>query len=410
MRNFFTVVMLLITVAVVNAQDAQNPWHLIALENEEEVALYNVEVITSIETTGQGIKIILDNGKEFTHSLTTTFSFDPRKEGSATENENVVIPQWNVRYTNGKLHFSETVNRIAVYTVSGALFALFTGNHTEVSVDLPSGIYIVQAGSKSTKLAVNTNRNGGMITQPNVFTQAATYSSAPIDYSLRSGNDINVYWNITASNSTMSVEIPNVQKFYFTADNSIVFLLKNGNTIELADYKGIDFSINPVPISANDWDLERTFAIGGGVYRAEIDDVNDRFVFHEYISVISKTDIIIYNVSTQKETKYSRSEILNDRFFKNDFRITFALRESNEWYKSFPHLSRIESTEYGDRIIYHYLNENGDHLYGSDAVSIYAFNGGTNEIPTVFEIDKDGNLVATYANADGVTRQHTFMP
>jgi hypothetical protein len=402
---FFTVVMLLIMVIVVNAQDAQNPWHLIALENEREVAFYNVEVITGIETTAQSVKIILDNGEEFIHPLTTTkFGFEPRKEGSATTNESITASQWNVCYTNGRLHFSETVNHIAVYTVSGALFALSTGNHTEISVDLPSGIYIVQAGGKSTKLAVGANGNGGMVAQPNVETQASTYSSAPI--SLRSGNGINVYWNITASNSTMSVEIPNVQKFYFTADNSIAFLLKNGNTIELADYKEIDFSIEPVPISANDWDLERTFAIGGGVYHAEIDDINDKFVYCEYISVISKTDIIIYDVSTQKETKYSRSKISNNKFGENDYLITFTLRESDEWYQSFPLLSKIEPTEYGDRTMLYFLTS--DYTYGSVAIHVYDFNGGTDKIPTVFEIDKDGNLVATYTNADGVTRQHTF--
>ena len=36
------------------------------------------------------------------------------------------------------------------------------------------------------------------------------------------------------------------------------------------------------------------------------------------------------------------------------------------------------------------------------------YNGGTNKLPATFEIDKDGNLIATYINADGVVRQYTF--
>jgi len=51
MRSFFSIVMLLITNTVVNAQDTQKPWHLIAFENEKEVAFYNTEMITGIALT-----------------------------------------------------------------------------------------------------------------------------------------------------------------------------------------------------------------------------------------------------------------------------------------------------------------------------------------------------------------------
>jgi hypothetical protein len=51
-------VMLLLAMTSINAQDAQHPWHLIAFENEEEVAFYNIEMITGIEATEQDVSIL----------------------------------------------------------------------------------------------------------------------------------------------------------------------------------------------------------------------------------------------------------------------------------------------------------------------------------------------------------------
>lgn len=49
MKKFFTMwttaSLLLMTAVSMKAQDAQNPWHLIAFENEKEVAFYNTEII-----------------------------------------------------------------------------------------------------------------------------------------------------------------------------------------------------------------------------------------------------------------------------------------------------------------------------------------------------------------------------
>ena len=246
MRSIFTMIMLLMTVSAVYAQDTQNPWHLLAFENEEEVAFYNTEMVTDIETTAQNVTIALDNGKKFTHPLaTTTFGFDPRKEGTATTNESITNPQWTVYYANGRLHFNKTVNGIAVYTANGSMVAQFAGNYSEVSVHLTSGIYIVQAEGRGAKLAIGTSGYG------NTTARAAEIKSVnvPVSISLRASNAIKIFWNITAGNSTTSIEIPNVEKFFFTVDNSIVFTMKNGDVNEIADYKESEFSdteFNPI--------------------------------------------------------------------------------------------------------------------------------------------------------------------
>jgi hypothetical protein len=237
--------MLLIMVAVVNSQDMQNPWHIIVFENEKEVAFYNTEIISGIQTTAQSITIVLSNGKEFSHPLaTTSFGFEPRKEGTATKSNSIFNPPWTVRYSTGKLHFNITVNNIAIYTVTGALVAQFAGNCTELSVHLSSGIYIVQAAGMSAKLAVVVSGNGSTVSQPAIESKSVADAFAPIG--LRSENSIKMYWNITISDSTVSVEIPNVEKFYFTADNSLILTMKNGDTNELSDYLKGEFSVEPV--------------------------------------------------------------------------------------------------------------------------------------------------------------------
>ena len=55
----------MMTALGLNAQDAQNPWHLIAFENAKEVAFYNVEKVAGIEVTEKSVTVSLDNGKKF---------------------------------------------------------------------------------------------------------------------------------------------------------------------------------------------------------------------------------------------------------------------------------------------------------------------------------------------------------
>lgn len=408
MKKFFTLgiaASLLLTVASVMAQDAQNPWHLVAFENETEVAFYNIEVITGIETTAQNIRIVLDNGKEFLHpAATTVFGFDPRRAGTATPNENITVPQWNVRYANGQLHFSETVNRISIYTLSGALVVQFAGNYTAVPVNLPSDIYVVQASGTSAKLPVNNN-NGSAVAQPKIEAQTYMYAP-PTSTGLRSENDIKIYWNIIANNTGMSIKISDIEKFSFKAD-TIVFTLTNGSTVELPNYQGIEFTIEATgPTTDTHWDLERTFAIGGGAYgfNRALSDPLDYMV--EYISAVSQTDIIICEVASGKETKYSRKDIYNwnfiDLLYKDDAVICFCARSDGTTY---PAISFKEVT-YGSFYFYSFrLDFPFMENHSSDS---YDFNGGTNRISTIFKVDKDGNMVASYVNADGVSRQHTF--
>ena len=407
MKKFFTLWIaaswLLITVASINAQDAQNPWHLVAFENGKEVAFYNTEVITEIEATAQSIKIVLDNGMEFSHpTATTTFGFDPRREGTATTNENFTTPQWNVYYSNGKLHFIEMVNSVVVFTINGALLAQFSGSYSEVSVNLSSGIYVIQADNKSAKLLVN-NGSGSTVARQEIVTKTAI-EAHPVPIGLRSDNNIKEYWNIIANSTTMSIKISDVEKFSFKSD-TLVFTLKNGGSVELSNYQGVEFTIEPSePTGDTHWDLERTFAIGGGSYGFDGYLLYPASVNVEFTSVVSQTDIIIYDFTNAKETKYSRSGISSDLLNRNDAQVSFC--NLNDDF-SFPAISYTINFPSFANLNFYSILPNDPRMVTVMPI-IYDFNGGTNKIPTAFSIDKDSNLVATYVNADGISRQHTF--
>ena len=403
-RNLVVVTILALTTTVMSAQDANNPWHVVAYENDKEVAFYNTEMITGIEATAQTVKIALDNGKTFSHpTATTTFGFDPRANGTGTATESITAPQWNVFYVNNRLYFSETVNDIAVYTVSGMLVAQFAGNHTGVPIHLVSGIYIVQADGKSVKFAVGANGNGGATTQLGNEAQTATYTPVPV--SLRSENSIKVYLNITASNSTMSVEIPNVAKFYFTADNSIVFTLKNGNTVELADYKGAAFAIEPAPVSTSSkWDLEKTLKFGGASYGADFRENPSNH--HEILVVVAvaKERVVAELVLKNSSFEVLKKEITYTNFWNIDGKLSY-IQEDTSGHLT---MSAQGYDNWGNLTQWFYTVQNPFRNFDQDkekrgyfGVSpdfAYKYNNSTNVILTTIKLNYDDTLTMEFTD------------
>jgi hypothetical protein len=78
--------------------------------------------------------------------------------------------------------------------------------------------------------------------------------------------------------------------FRFTEENTIVFTLKDENTIELTDYQGAEFTIAPALVTTSfQWDLEKTFKFGGASYSS----INQREVLVVFV-VISKNNVIFH--------------------------------------------------------------------------------------------------------------------
>jgi hypothetical protein len=386
----------------VNAQDAGNPWHLTASENGVEVAFYNTEAITGMEVTAQTVTVALANGKTFPHPVaTTTFGFDPRAEGTGTANENIVPPEWKAYYSNGSLHFSEAVSGIAVYSLTGALAAKFTGNHTDVPVNLAPGMYVIQAGNGSAKLPVVSNSATGTSAQPTLKTKSPT-AATPTAATPRAGTGTKIYWTIKAGDNTVSVEIPDVVSFRFTADNSIIFTLKDGNTIELTDYQGIEFTLEPAPpTTSSQWDMEKTLKFGGasyGIFSRKVTSLNLSSV---YFSVVHNQGVILFENDNHKEIKYAIETIHSNawsRYADCKRIITFwdIINTEGESFSFFgAGLSFIDSKEIG------FIRfDTGTGIFRG----ISSLGGiTTTTIPSNISLNADGSLTVTGA---GVS--HTF--
>jgi hypothetical protein len=407
MRRNFTLslaatVMMTLTAAVVNAQDAGNPWHLTASENDVEVAFYNTKVITGIEVTAQTVTVALANGTTFPHPVaTTTFGFDPRAEGTGTANENIAATAWNVYYSNGSLNFSEAVNEIAIYTMYGASVAKFTGNYTNVPVRLNRGLYLVRAGHKSAKLLVGQNNYGSTMAQPAVETKTATYANDRPP-SLRAGETIKTYWNITAGNAVIPVEMADVKSFMFTSDNSIVFVLKNGNTMELANYAGVKFDIMPITSEDGEWSETATFLYGGASYP---------WIDGEPViawSAVKKDGSIVYQVNGETIT-ITASQITNPRMWeaksKTGSRLSLFITSLGIYIgMSYTGIGNLSSETNIPLIYLMMANRNA---WSAAKTSVWNFNGNSNIIPT--QIIKSGkNIIMKCVDHKGVTHECTF--
>ena len=67
MKKIFTLNLVAALIALTTtaaAQNANNPWHLTALENGKEIAFYNVDSIVNIELSADKVIIAL-KGKNF---------------------------------------------------------------------------------------------------------------------------------------------------------------------------------------------------------------------------------------------------------------------------------------------------------------------------------------------------------
>jgi len=412
-RFVASIVMILTVTLVMNAQSTDLPWHVVVYENDGEAASHSIEIISDMEVNSEEVTFVLSNGDTYSYPITSTFVFEQRA-GNGTAIETVAAPQWNVYYANGNLHFTESVNNVAVYSVSGILVNKFSGKATDVQVNLANGVYILQADGKSVKLSVTNHGNGSTSARPTIIetTPKATYTPAsPISLRGAAGADYKQYWNITAGGSTMPIMISDVSSFYFTSNNTIMFTMNNGNTVELTDYNGVTFTAQPVQ-TGSDWDLQRTFAIGGGSYGYDGGLGYPMEYKVEFISAISRTEIIIYDVLAKKETGYPSSSI-SAEFLNKAGAVLSVATQDDYWGGKQPSLSYFKDDLYTRRIYFEAcfpifqfgVYERG---YVGIPVGNYDFNGGTNRISTTFEIDKGGNLVTTYINADGVTRQYTF--
>ena len=408
MKKIFTfnlAAALLALTASVAAQDANNPWHLIVInEDSTELAAFNVETLDNVSLSDGKVDIDLtwdSKSKSYYYPVATTFfTFEPRQVGTGTANEALAAPKWNVFYDNGHLHVPNPVGTVEIYSISGMLVGRYP-NVSDFSVNLSSGLYIVRSGNQSAKLLVATTGTGSTTTQPVMLApQTETYAPMLPATNLRAAT-IKIYWNITAGNTTMPIEIPNVEKFHFTADNSIVFTLKNGNTIEMVDYKGVEFDIEPAPVTTtSQWDMEKTLKFGGAAY-GSISSTLDRKV--EYVSVVHNKGVILWDIAKNQEVKYPKEGIASNIWtdFPNGRISAFVLSTG------FVAGMTYEEEVSGGAVIYLTSFSTGQ-ITAASLCTNWGHNNNTNIISSKIVQNADGSITVKYTNHAGVKREHTF--
>jgi len=396
LRSLTASIILILTAAVGFAQT--NPWHVVVSEDGKEVASHSTQIISGMGVTAKDVVIVLDGGKEFSYPITSIFSFEARA-GNGTAIEVVEALPWNVYYANGSLHFSEPVNGVAIYSVTGSLAAKFTGSYTSVPVNLGQGIYVVQADGKNAKLLVAKNGFGGAVVQSKVEEPKVSYAAgSPVNF--RAGGGFNVYWNITAGGTTIPVEMLNVEKFYFTANNSIVFVLKSGNTVELANYQGVAFSIEPAADNSK-WDWEKILKYCGANY-----DIYGNI----YFSIADKNAFVIYNKTANKTVSFPINKI-DRNILENPAKLlpywitvtgpghigVIDLEDDEDWAK------------YG--VVYPAFDIFGNHgfvlidfenpAFSFTPLVYFNFNNKETVIKTTFLSNSDGSITIQCANGKG---------
>jgi len=270
--------MMFVAIWGMNAQDQVYPWHVVVSDaNGTEVASYSVELISDLQVTADSAIFLLSTGSRYAYPITSTFSFAQR-EGGGTAIQTVAAPKWNVYYGNGALNFSQQVNNVAIYSVSGVLVNRFNGNSKTIPVNLSQGLYIVQADGNAAKLLVASNGSGGVYAQSTIASAASqpeVVNTVQTSTPTTNGSSIPLkaataafkqYWNINAGNTITPIDISMVNTFYITPDNTMVFSMTDGNTVQLTNYQGTSFSTQPTASQNIDWDMANTILYGGATY------------------------------------------------------------------------------------------------------------------------------------------------
>jgi hypothetical protein len=297
---------------------------------------------------------------------------------------------------------------VAIYTVNGMMIGHYP-QASDIAVNLPPGLYMVQSGRYAAKLPVvgsGTGSTAAVREQPQTGSQV--FSSAPPPV-LRAGSSIRIYWNIKVGNNILSMEIPDVVSFRFTAEHTIVFSLKNGNTIELEDYQGIEFSIEPVPPTTNSkWDMEKTFKSGGATYGADFFSSGHDHVTYTSVTAVTNDYVIAYLIFLDFNIKLEKKDITYSNFWNIEGKLSCVYENAG-----IITMSAERYDIWGNKNISFYTYTNPYKGYDQDAaghgsygIPVARYPGETNIIPTTFKLT-GANLTAIFV-VNGRTYTYTF--
>lgn len=403
-KKLFTITSLLLIMLVAHTSTikAEQVMHLIVMNQDSiEQASFEVETIDDLIPNNDivNVKVTIDeHTKQYQYERETSlFKYALRDKGTATANENISTTKWSICYNSGNLHITNPVGPISIYKISGVLIGSYPES-SDVSIYLQPDIYIVKNGPNAAKLLVN-NHNAGTIQVEEKNTIESNSSPKPVSLTTKSTISSTQYWNVSNGKTTIPVDINMVHVFKFTSENTLLIEYINGNTTEITGYNG-GFSIAKVP-DEDYWDWTLTSRLGGASYGCSF----DYYDYHkaEYISIFSKTHLIIYDVLFEKETRYPINSIQHPEYFNRTDAIIskFNNNVTASYY--------IDDELVVGRIYFAGLFDNEwGQPWGSSPIRYYEFNNWTNRIHSTIKMNENGDLVVSYKNADGVAREYTI--
>jgi len=163
-----------------------------------------------------------------------------------------------------------------------------------------------------------------------------------------------------------------------------VFTLTNGNTIELADYQGIEFAVEPAKETSSKWNMDLTMKLGGAAYGVDSSLPYGQWTSPLYVTAFTTTEIICYDVQNKIERKYPIQFIPNF-----EARFTMYTHPVRGLLPVYDYAGFWGPNPY----MYHVSIENGDEIgfAGSDL-----YKGNTSFIATTFYTIDNGNLKAVF--------------
>lgn len=405
-KKLFTItsLLLIMLVAHTSAIKAEQVMHLIVMNQDSiEQASFEVETIDDLIPNNDivNVKVTIDEQtKQYQYERETSlFKYALRDKGTATANENISTTKWSICYNSGNLHITNPVGPISIYKISGVLIGSYPES-SDVSIYLQPDIYIVKNGPNAAKLLVN-NHNAGTIQVEEKNTIESNSSPKPVSLTTKSTISSTQYWNVSNGKTTIPVDINMVHVFKFTSENTLLIEYINGNTTEITGYNG-GFSIAKVP-DEDYWDWTLTSRLGGASYGCNFDYLDAYKV--EYISIFSKTHLIIYDIQLKKETRYPINSIHHPESLNKTNAIVSILNDKlcisynivDEWdMERIYFLGLFNGGEWGEP------------TWASIPVRYYEFNNWTNRIHSTIKMNENGDLVVSYKNADGVAREYTI--
>ena len=409
-RLVAAIFMMFVAIWGMNAQDQVYPWHVVVKNaNGTEVASHSVELISDLQATADSAIFLLSTGSRYAYPITFTFSFAQR-EGGGTAIQTVAAPKWNVFYGNSALNFTQQVNNVAIYSVSGVLVNRFNGNYsTSIPVSLGQGLYIVQADGKAAKLLVTSNSSGGTYVQPTIANTVlqseavnvvSKQSTTPTP--LRAATAaLSQYWNLAVGDGTLPLDISTVTAFSFISDTSMIVQTAQGS-MEIDNYIGTSFSIAPVE-SNFDWDLSKYEFWGASYCWTPTGDISN---YPVVAGVMHQNGAIIYDFINGVEVYYENSAINPNVWVKSVpgelRRISFVY--VNALGRILPGCSYLN--QWGNMVQWDFFDQS---LYPFVGVNVRDFsaNGNTNFIPTVIKISSEG-ITMSFSTLTGENFSHTF--